>query len=1109
LPCNCIELKNLTIFIILSLLTLGCIEETEQEEYLFKKIDIKKSGIDFINQLDQTEELNTYTFRNFYNGAGVGVGDFNNDGLQDIYFCGNTRSNKLYLNKGDFRFEDITKKAGVACEGLWSTGVSIIDINGDGYLDIYVCKSGQINKPNRNNELFINNGDLTFTEKSKVYGLDITGLSVQATFFDYDRDGDLDCYLLNNSFKSIEKFEPEKDLREIYDSDGANMLLRNDNLKFVNVTRQAGIFSSKIGFGLGASVSDLNKDNWPDLYISNDFFEKDYLYINNHDGTFSEVLEEQIRETSMGAMGADIADINNDGYSEIYVTEMTAEDHARRQSKTVHQSWDNYQKNLQNGYYHQFARNTLQLNNHNNTFSEISRFAGVNHTDWSWGALIFDIDNDGFKDIFVANGIYKDLLDRDYLEFYANPRNVRDVFNDSDEGIIALIEKMPSVKVSNYSFINNHNLTFTNKSKLLGLDEPSFSNGAAYADLDNDGDLDLVVNNINMPPFIYQNTAESKVSNHKITVILEGDAQNKYAIGSKVTLFTNSGVFYQELVPIRGFMSTVDARLNFGLGRNQTIDSLQVIWPDGSKTMMRNVAADQFLTIHKEPVSDGPLPNETGLQAIFTEAQDDFLPKIRHIENDFIDFQRYPLLFHMRSNEGPHIAIGDVNNDGQEDFYVCGAKGFPGQLLLQTGNGFIATNESLFAEESLSEETDCIFFDADGDGDQDLYVACGSLEFPSSSTALIDKLYLNDGKGNMQKSNQILPSFTFESTSCVRPSDIDNDGDLDLFIGVRLKPFNYGIPPGSYILANDGKGNFTDATSSIAPALRKLGHVTDAVWQDVDNDGDDDLMIAGEWMPITLLINDNAKLEPPRDSTGLETSNGWWNTIVASDIDHDGDIDFISGNHGKNSVFKASAQYPVRMYVNDFDLNGSIEQMLTTCIGGIEYPLAMKPDLIQQIPNLASKIKTFNDYKNLTPDSIFDSETLRKSIVYEAHHLETSAILNLGNGKFEIQPLPAEAQFSPVYAILASDWNNDGKIDVLMGGNQLLVKPEAGTYNASYGLLLQGTKNGQFEAIKPSKSGISIDGQVRDLVPLHVGNKAFIIVARNNDELQYLKINLQ
>ena len=1067
-------------------------------------IDLKKAEVDFINQLDQSEDLNTYTFRNFYNGAGVGIGDINNDGLPDIYFCGNTRPNKLYLNKGKFVFEDITENAGVACDGVWSTGVSFVDINGDGWLDIYVCKSGKDEGANRHNELFINNGDLTFSEESKKYGLDIKGLSVHATFFDYDLDGDLDCYLLNNSFHSVSNFEPLPGLREISDEGHNNMLLRNDPGGFKDVTMDAGIYSSAISFGLGATVSDINLDGWPDIYVSNDFFERDYLYINNNDGTFTECLEEYIKETSMGAMGADIADLNNDGFVEIYVTEMTAKNNRRRKSKTVYQSWEVYQSAVKNGYHHQFARNTLQLNNQNGTFSEIGRYAGVDRTDWSWGALIFDMNGDGWNDIFVANGIYKDLLDRDYLEFYLNPRNVRNLFDETEQGVEALIDKMPSEKISNYAFINNSDLTFNNMSAELGVSTPGFSNGAAYGDLNNDGYPDLVVNNINMPPFIYQNNAGFVNKNNQINLKLLGKSPNTGAIGSKIQVFTRDQILFRELFPNRGFMSSIDPVIHIGLGEISRIDSLMITWPDLTKTILYNIEANQLLTIDQHDIKTQLIGTLNIVEQTIFEKTTFGLPDVRHIENNFSDFDRYKLLFHMRSNEGPKICIGDINGDGLDDFYICGAKDSPGLLFVQTFSGFVRTNEKLFQKDQLSEETDCLFFDADGDGDLDLYVACGSLEFPSSSAALIDRLYFNDGRGYFTKSPQILPSFRFESTGCVRAADIDADDDLDLFIGVRMMPFSYGINPDSYILINDGKGNFTNLTSAIAPSFRGLGHVTDAAWADIDNDGDSDLVVVGEWMPVTIFINEGGKLIADAQSESLNKSHGWWNLIHAVDIDKDGDIDFVAGNHGQNTKFKASIEYPVKMYVNDFDLNGSIEQLITTYEEGIEYPFVMRQDIIDQIPSLKSRITSFSQYGTFTLDSLFNHEIIQKSVVHKVYDLKSSVILNQGDGTFELIPLPAAAQLFPVYSIISGNWSGDSMIDLIIGGNQTRVKPEAGTYNAGYGLYLKGDGQGVMKSLPPTESGILIHGEIRDLKIIEIKGKEILMAAKNNAEIEYL-----
>jgi len=776
--------------------------------HLFTLLEEKQTNIDFVNQLDYTEEFNTYTYRNFYNGAGVGLGDFNNDGLPDIYFCGNLVDNKLYLNKGNFVFEDITDKAGVACHGVWSTGVSIADVNGDGWLDIYICKSGDPKSNNRYNELFINNGNLTFTEKAKEYGLADVGLSNHASFFDFDRDGDLDCYLLNNSFQSVSDFDIKPGARELRDTLGGNKLYRNDNGHFVDVSKEAGIYGSKIGFGLGVSIGDVNRDGWMDIYVSNDFFERDYLYINNKNGTFTESLEQQILETSLGAMGADIADINNDAFPDIFVTEMTPEGNSRQKTKVMYESWERYQMKLTNGYYNQFARNVLQLNNKNGSFSEIGRFSGVSTTDWSWGALITDFDNDGWKDIFVANGIFKDLLDRDYLDIYSNPSVMRSMIKTEEKAILKIIDLIPSVKIPNYAFHNNGDLTFTNFADQWGLATPSFSNGAAYGDLDNDGDMDLVVNNVNMPSFVYRNETNHNTDKNWLSVSLYGKKDNSAAIGAAVTLYFDGKMNFQELMPARGFMSASDNRLHFGLGLANIIDSLVVNWPDGGCSVFYSVTVNQFLKLDERDAENNchDLPSSMK-PAIFNELAEVPGLDFRHRENDFSDFDRERLLFQMLSNEGPHMDVGDVNGDKLDDIYICGAKDSPGALYIQNKNGrFLSTNNSLFEKDKISEETDCAFFDADNDGDLDLYIACGGNEFPSSSSALSDRLYINNGKGIFTKSDQILPAGKYESTSCVEPADFDNDGDTDLFVGIRLLTFSYGMPVNGYLLENDGHG---------------------------------------------------------------------------------------------------------------------------------------------------------------------------------------------------------------------------------------------------------------------------------------------------------------
>ncbi len=1096
-------------FILLVLILLvGCQAPEKQTPPLFMPLDPINSGFNFTNQLHFDADFNIYTYRNYYNGGGVATGDIDQDGLLDIYVTGNLVPNRLFRNKGNMEFEDITETAGVAGTRSWSTGVSMADINGDGLLDIYVCNSGDIKGDNKQNELYINEGNGRFSEQAEQYGLADRGYSTHAAFFDYDKDGDLDAYLLNNSYQAIGSFNLMQDMRPVRDDVGGDKFFRNDGNKFTDVSEEAGIYGSVIGFGLGVTVGDVDQDGWQDIFVSNDFFERDYLYLNNGDGTFREDLVNQMPSISAASMGADMADFNNDGYPDIFVTDMLPKPDERIKKVTTFESWDKFIYKIQNNYHKQFNRNMLHLNNGDGTFSEIGRLSGVEATDWSWAALMFDMDNDGRKDLFVANGIYQDITDLDYLNFISDDEVKKKIITRQGVDYKALVDPIPVTPIPNYAMRNEGNLAFSDQTEAWGFAEPTHSNGSAYVDLDNDGDLDLVVNNVNAPSKIYENLSNELYDHHYLKVTLAGEGANPFAIGAKVWIKTSDGAtMYQEMMPIRGFQSTVDSRLNFGLGTHTQAEEVKVVWPSGKVTRMVNVATDQTLTLVETDAQATDAPAETKLARTLLSQENRL--DYSHKENTFVDFDRDRLVFHMISQEGPKLATGDVNGDGLEDVFVGGAKGTSGAILTQQKDGtFKVTNQPALATDVASEDMAAKLLDIDQDGDKDLFVASGGNEFSLGAPELRDRLYLNDGEGNFEKKEDPTLRANTLSTATVASADWDQDGDIDLFVGSRARPFLYGIPTNGLIYQNDGAGNLTDITREVAPELIDLGMITEARWTDVDQDNDLDLIIVGEWMTVEVFRNEGNKLIRATQEAGLTNFKGWWNHLNVVDLDQDGDMDLIAGNHGLNSRFEASTESPLQLYINDFDKNGSVDHIFTRTINGQIKPFTLKHELVAQIPELKKKYLKYESYVDQTIHDIFTEAQLAGAVKLEVNYLSSAIFWNQGDGTFEASQLPEEVQFSPVFASAVADLDSDDISEIIIGGNLFDAKPQAGQYDASYGSVLKYNQRDQsFSTLPRSASGLLITGEVRDLQFVNVGDEKLLMIARNNDALLTYKIN--
>jgi len=1076
------------------------------DRQLFTQLPPSYTGIAFENRVPETQELNGFTYRNFYNGGGVATGDLNGDGLPEAMLTSNLQGNHLYLNKGKFQFQDITKEAGVGGKGFWSTGVTFADVNGDGLLDIYVCYAGNVAGQRRANELYVNeglnkNGVPTFKEMAAQYGLADEGYSTHAAFFDYDRDGNLDMYLLNNSFRPIGSFG-YRNIRNIRDKLGGHKLFHNDgDGHFTDVSEKANIFGSEIAFGLGIVVSDLNRDGWPDMYVANDFYERDYLYINNHDGTFTEQLDKQMPYSSYFSMGLDIADINNDGWPDIYTTDMLPEDEYRLKTTSSFESWDVYQAKVKQGFHQQFMRNMLQLNNGNGTFSDVGQLAGVARTDWSWSALIADLDLDGNKDIYVTNGIARDETSQDYIAFLANEQTMVSARKGNRVDYMKLTEAMSSTKLSSYAFHNNGDLTFTNKSADWGLSTPSFSNGASYADLDGDGALDLIVNRENDTAFVYRNNARTLNKNHYLKIKLEGDGKNRFAVGARVTLRNGNQILHQELEPSRGFQSSVEYPLTFGLGALDKVQSVNVEWPDGRVSNVKDVAANQRLVVKQSESTTAKPATPKVSSRLFADVTSSTPLQFVHRENDFVDFDRERLMPKLLSTEGPYMAVADVNGDGLDDVFIGGARDQASVLLVQQPDGrFVSTNDKLFEQDKVSEDLGAVLFDANGDGSQDLYVVTGGTEFSESAPALEDRLYLNDGRGNLRKAVGALPPL-YSSGSRAAAADFDGDGDLDLFVGGRSVPGRYGIDPQSVLLKNDGGGRFTDVTDNAAPGLSHIGMVTDALWRDVDGDARADLVIVGEWMPITMFRNMGGGRLERMNARGLEKSDGWWNRIIAGDFTGDGRVDFIVGNLGLNARLQANASGPVTMYVKDFANNGFVQQIISYYNHGRAYPLALRDDLIKSLTFLKNRYLNYRDYAKQTVADVFPQKDLADAVVKNAYTFATTLVRNNRDGTFTMVPLPTEAQIAPVYGIYASDLDGDGKTDLLLAGNFDGVKPEIGKMTAGYGLYLRGDGKGHFTPVREVESGFLVPGQARDIQRVRTRRGNVYIVSRNNDRV--------
>lgn len=1106
-------MKNVLVLLMLVILCYSC---EKDKPSLFSRLDPQETGVGFSNKLTETHTYNYFTYPYMYLGGGVSTGDINNDGLDDIFFTGNMVENKLYLNKGNLQFEDISKSAGVSGDGRWYSGTALVDINNDGYLDIYCSVSGK--NPPHNNELYINNGDNTFTEKAAEYGIDYEGHSMQSTFFDYDKDGDLDLYIINYPPTSfIAPVEYYAYMLDHHTPEDSDRLFRNDDGNFTDVTEAAGL--SNFGLSLGVVASDINNDGYDDLFVSNDFNAPDFLFINNQDGSFTNQIDTSLQQTSFFGMGADIADFNNDGFLDIFQLDMSAEDNFRSKANMSAMDTEAFYNSVKLGLHHQYMQNSLQLNNGNvegelPLFSNISRLAGVSSTDWSWGGLLADFDNDGWKDLFVTNGIRRDVNNKDFYaehrEFFDKMENDSAYRNKEEEvGLLNYLNKLPSEKLNNYIFRNNKDLTFKKMSMEWGLEDKTFSNGVAYSDLDNDGDLDLVINNLEETASVYRNNG---TGNSYLAIELKG-AEEVLPNGSKVSVYSQDGVQVQEYQPVRGYLSSVSSTLHFGLGTVQQIDSLVVDWPNGKHTRLSQVKTNQKLSvIYDVTKAETQITNagNNGRDAkLFETVEIDTAALYRHKENIYPDFKKEVLLPHKTSTLGPAIATGDLNGDGREDYIAGGAVGQPAAVYYQNSEGsFEKASIPDLEEDRFYEDLGILIFDPDNDGDQDFYIASGGNEFKPNSLGYEDRIYVNQGDGSFKKGTGLLPKLT-ESGLEVSASDFDHDGDLDLFIGGRLLPQKYPYPVSSYILENvsePGLPKFVNVTEKVFPDINPLGLVTDSKWIDFDGDGWQDLVVVGEWMSLKFFRNNQGVFKDVSETITTGNTRGWWFSIEKGDFDNDGDQDLIVGNLGKNYKYQASEDAPFKVYLNDFDENQTSDIVLSYKKGENEFPVRGRQCSSQQMPAIKAKFKDYNSFASANLKQIYTTKMLEDALSYEITSFE-SIYLENKNGKFKAGPLPQLAQLSAINQMVVDDFDDDGSLDVVLAGNLYNAEVETPRGDSSFGLYLQGDGTGNFTAKSMMESGLRIIGDVRGMEPISVAGRKHLLVAKNDDRMQLVKVN--